>query len=118
MAQGPMSSRSILVTIRITDRIQESEVRNPDSLDYRITNGFWWNFPAFRLVLSLWLRVCLPVCLSVACLSVRPINRSTSERAAQRQSTQREMLYVLTMYPAESWAHAYAPTSLWSWDVA
>ena len=30
MAQGPMSS--ILVTIRITVRIQESEVRNPDSL--------------------------------------------------------------------------------------
>jgi len=33
MAQGPISS--ILVTIRITVRIQESEVRNPDSLDYR-----------------------------------------------------------------------------------
>jgi len=33
MAQGPMSS--ILVTIRITLRIQESEVRNPHSLDYR-----------------------------------------------------------------------------------
>jgi len=33
MAQGPMSS--ILVTIRITVRIQESEVRNPHSLDYR-----------------------------------------------------------------------------------
>jgi len=30
MAQGPMSS--ILVTIRITVRIQESEVRNPDLL--------------------------------------------------------------------------------------
>ena len=30
MAQGPMNS--ILVTIRITVRIQESEVRNPDSL--------------------------------------------------------------------------------------
>jgi len=30
-SQGPMSS--ILVTIRITVRIQESEVRNPDSLD-------------------------------------------------------------------------------------
>jgi len=29
-----------LVTIRFTVRIQESEVRNPDSLDYRITNGF------------------------------------------------------------------------------
>jgi len=29
---------------RITVRIQESEVRNPDSLDYRITNEFWWNF--------------------------------------------------------------------------
>ena len=42
MAQGPMSS--ILVTIRIIVWIQESEVRNPDSLDYRITNGFWWNF--------------------------------------------------------------------------
>jgi len=42
MAQGPTSS--ILVTIRITVRIQESEVWNPDSLDYRITNGFWWNF--------------------------------------------------------------------------
>jgi len=33
MAQGPRSS--ILVTIWITVRIQESEVRNPDSLDYR-----------------------------------------------------------------------------------
>jgi len=33
MAQGPMNS--ILVTIRITVRIQESEVRNPYSLDYR-----------------------------------------------------------------------------------
>jgi len=33
MAQGPMSS--ILVTIRITVRIQESKVRNPHSLDYR-----------------------------------------------------------------------------------
>jgi len=33
MAQGPMSS--ILVTIQITVRIQESEVRNADSLDYR-----------------------------------------------------------------------------------
>ena len=32
MAQGPMSS--ILVTTRITI-IQESEVRNPHSLDYR-----------------------------------------------------------------------------------
>jgi len=31
MVQGPMSS--ILVTIRITVRIQESEVRNPDSLN-------------------------------------------------------------------------------------
>jgi len=34
MAHGPMSS--IFVTIRITVRIQESEVRNPDSLDYRL----------------------------------------------------------------------------------
>jgi len=33
MAQRPMTS--ILVTIRITVRIQESEVRNPHSLDYR-----------------------------------------------------------------------------------
>jgi len=33
MAQGPMSS--ILVTIRITVQIQESEVRNPDLLHYR-----------------------------------------------------------------------------------
>ena len=33
MAQGPISS--ILMTIRITVRIQESEVRNPHSLDYR-----------------------------------------------------------------------------------
>ena len=33
MSQGPISS--ILVTIWITVRIQESEVRNPDSLDYR-----------------------------------------------------------------------------------
>jgi len=33
MAQGPMTS--ILVTIRITVRIQESEVRNPHSLNYR-----------------------------------------------------------------------------------
>ena len=32
MAQGAMIS--ILVTIRIIVRIQESEVRNPDSLDY------------------------------------------------------------------------------------
>ena len=32
MAQVPMSS--ILVTIRITIQIQESEVRNPHSLDY------------------------------------------------------------------------------------
>ena len=36
MAQGPMSS--ILMTIRIMVRIQGSKVRNPDSLDYRITN--------------------------------------------------------------------------------
>ena len=34
MAQGPMSS--ILVTFRTTVRIQESKVRNPDSLDYRL----------------------------------------------------------------------------------
>jgi len=33
MAQGPMSS--ILVTIRIIVQIQESEVRNPHSLDYQ-----------------------------------------------------------------------------------
>jgi len=33
MAQGPTSS--ILVTIRITIRIQESEIRNQHSLDYR-----------------------------------------------------------------------------------
>jgi len=33
MAKGPTSS--ILVTIRITVRIKESEVRYPDSLDYR-----------------------------------------------------------------------------------
>jgi len=33
MAQGP--SGYILVTIRITVWIQESEVRNPDSLDYQ-----------------------------------------------------------------------------------
>jgi len=33
MVQGPMSS--ILVTIRVTVRIHECEVRNPDSLDYR-----------------------------------------------------------------------------------
>jgi len=32
MAQGP--TNSILVTIWITVRIQESEVRNPHSLDY------------------------------------------------------------------------------------
>ena len=42
MVQGPITS--ILVTIRITVRIQESEVRYPDSLHYRITNGFWWYF--------------------------------------------------------------------------
>jgi len=42
MAHGPRGLN--LVTIRIIVRIQESEVRNPDSLDYRITNGFWWNF--------------------------------------------------------------------------
>jgi len=33
MAQGPMSS--ILVTIWITVRIQEYEVRNPHSLDFQ-----------------------------------------------------------------------------------
>ena len=33
MAQGPRGLN--LVTIRITVRIQESEVRNPDLLDYR-----------------------------------------------------------------------------------
>jgi len=33
MAQVPMSS--MLVTIRITVRIEESEVRNPDSVDNR-----------------------------------------------------------------------------------
>jgi len=33
MAQGPMSS--ILVTIRITVRIQESAFQNPHSLDYQ-----------------------------------------------------------------------------------
>ena len=33
MAQGPMSS--ILVTIQITVRIQESKIRNPHSLDYQ-----------------------------------------------------------------------------------
>jgi len=33
MAQGPMMS--ILVMIRITVRIQESEILNPHSLDYR-----------------------------------------------------------------------------------
>jgi len=35
MAQGPMSS--ILVMIRITIRIQKSEVRNPDLLDTPLT---------------------------------------------------------------------------------
>jgi len=34
LSAAPMSS--ILVTIRISVRIQESEVRNPDSLDYRL----------------------------------------------------------------------------------
>ena len=33
MAQGPMSS--ILVTIWITVRIQDSQIRNPHSLHYR-----------------------------------------------------------------------------------
>ena len=33
MAQGP--SDTILVAIRITLRIRESKVRNPDSLDWR-----------------------------------------------------------------------------------
>jgi len=33
MAKEPRGK--ILVTIWITDRIQESEVQNPDSLDYR-----------------------------------------------------------------------------------
>ena len=37
MAQGTMSS--ILVTICVTVRIQESEVRNPDSPDYRNAGG-------------------------------------------------------------------------------
>jgi len=50
VAQGPMIS--ILVTIRITIRIQESEFRNPHSLDYRkkVSNeqgrsdggGYWY----------------------------------------------------------------------------
>jgi len=39
MAQGP--TNPILVTIWITVRIQESEVRNPCSLDYRITMQFY-----------------------------------------------------------------------------
>ena len=47
---------------------------------------------------------CLSVSLSVACLSVRAINRWTSARAARHQTAQREMLYVQTVYPAESWA--------------
>ena len=38
MAKGPCDY--ILVTIRITVRIQESEVRNPDLLDYR--KSTWW----------------------------------------------------------------------------
>ena len=38
MAQGPMSS--ILVMIRITVRIQESEVRNLHSLDHQ--KSFQW----------------------------------------------------------------------------
>jgi len=38
MAKGPKSS--ILVTIRITVRMQESEVRNPHSLDYRKSYNF------------------------------------------------------------------------------
>jgi len=36
MAQGPWGLN--LVMIRITVQIQESEVQNPDSLDYRITD--------------------------------------------------------------------------------
>jgi len=38
MAQGPMGS--ILVTIRITVRIQESEVRNPDSWIIELPTDF------------------------------------------------------------------------------
>jgi len=52
MTQGPVSS--VLVTIRITVRIQESEDRNLHSLD----------FPAFSWVLSLWQAGWLHVCLS------------------------------------------------------
>jgi len=37
MAHGP--SDEILVTIRITVRIHESDVRNPDSLDYLAYGG-------------------------------------------------------------------------------
>jgi len=54
MAQGPMSS--VLVTIRITVRIQESEVRNPHSLDYRIPTDFdeilrtAWVWPRDQLI--------------------------------------------------------------------
>jgi len=38
MAQGPMSS--ILVMIRMTVRIQESEVRKPDSLIIELPTNF------------------------------------------------------------------------------
>ena len=38
MAQGPRGLN--METIWITVQIQEPEVRNPDSLDYRIINGF------------------------------------------------------------------------------
>jgi len=43
MAQGPLSL--ILVTIRITVRIQESEVRSPHLLDYR--KSYQWIFMKF-----------------------------------------------------------------------
>jgi len=43
MAKEPKSS--ILVTIRITVRIQESEVRNLDSLDYRgVARNLFWGY--------------------------------------------------------------------------
>jgi len=82
------------------------------ALSYHARQHRTRDFPAFSWVLSVWLAVRV-----MAVCPVRAINRSTSERAARRKSAQREMLYVLIVYPAfctqlKAGPRAYAPTSL------
>jgi len=59
--------------------------------------------PSFQLgavtLVGNWLAGCWLVVVRCRMSAVRAINRSTSQRAARRQ-----MLYLLTLYPAESWA--------------